>query len=177
MGWGLLVGSRLGSWHNTGQNLLLLRKIPKLRTATVGYGCLPLIWPGLWLTSALSQLQQLLIIFVLPLSSTRLSVKERERNCLFTSAREHGRCGVLSPGRDRLLQWLCVTWAPCMERSSRDLAEAQPDSSPEQARRWCFVLLSGAPASAKPSCSLWDNQVLGMATYTTEKLLVACKWR
>lgn len=78
MGWGLLVGSRLCSWHNTGQKLLLLRKIPKLRTATVGCGCIPLIWPGLWLTSALSQLQQLLIIFVFPLSSTRLSVKERE---------------------------------------------------------------------------------------------------
>lgn len=177
MGWGLLVGSRLCSWHNTGQKLLLLREIPKLTTATVGCGCIPLIWPDLWLTSALSQLQQLLMIFALPLLSTGLSVKEREElpvpQCQWTQqvwgAQPWEGTGCCSD---------CVLPEPCVgEKQRTDLAGAQPDSSSEQVGRCCFVLLLEAPASAKPSCTLWDNQVLGVATCTAEKLLVACKWR
>lgn len=147
MGWGLLVGSRLHSWHNTGQKLLLLRKIPKPRTATV----------GLWVhTFNLAR-------FVTYLCSESASATV---NHLCIASVEHK---VICEGREELpvhqSQWTwqewgaqpwegtgccsdCVTLAPC-----RDLAGAQPDSSSEQVGRCCFVSLLRAPASAKPSCS------------------------
>lgn len=160
MGWGLLVGSRLHSWHNTGQKLLLLGKIPKtVRTATMGCGCKPLICPGLWLTSALSQLQQLLVIFALPLSSTRLSLCKEEELPVQQWQWAWQVWGAQPWEGTDCAVTVCYLGTPRGEKQHRDLAGAQPDSSSEQVGRCCFVLLLGAPGSAKPSCS--PSEVLG----------------
>lgn len=153
MGWGLLLGSSLCCWHNMGQKLLLLRKIPKLNCNS-----------GLWVhpfnlarfvTYLCSEsLQQLLIISACPLPSTRLSVKEREG---LPVPRWRGRCGGLSPGRT-VLQWLCVTLALCVERGSAGTWQ-EHSLNPHQSKSRGAAALSHSwehlPLQSHPA-PLWD---------------------